>query len=65
MPLAWLQDFARDAMVAADGCTYEREAFEASMQHSSTAAGKGDLRPTQPFQNRLYSTVVGMLLKAH
>ena len=62
-----LQDFARDAVVAADGRTYEREAFEAWMQDSSTPAGRRQrLCATQKiYKNRLYTGVVGMLLRSH
>ena len=63
--LAWLQDFARDAVLAADGRTYEREAIEARMQRKCTsAARRRRLRSAQLFQNRLYSAVVSMLLRA-
>ena len=64
--LAWLQDFARNAVVAADGCTYEREAIEGWMQHNSRSGRRIQqrLRSTQLFQNRLYLTTVGMLMAA-
>ena len=63
--LPWPQDFARNAVVAADGCTYEREAIEARMRRKcASAIRRRRLRSAQLYQNRLYSAVVSMLLQA-
>ena len=56
-----LQDLARDPVVAADGCTYEREIVEGWVQHRNST---GPRRQHLHFKNRLYTTVVGMLLQA-
>ena len=63
---AWLQDFARDAVVAADGCTYERAAIEGWMQQShSSAQRRLHHCSTHLFQNRLYTAAIGVLMQAY